>query len=726
MEQNDVVKRIREYHIIKGIMKEDSVRKVADDSNMSSLISAYNSYVDFFGKMRISSNETFDQLFSRLEKVYLIDDSHKKVKTSENAYIQYLKDVLGKGGLKQVTEAVNEPDNLDRIRAFRLDVGKEVRETNSVILARDVKLYSVVAGLRGNLTSTQRKNKELEVELDKVRGILGLTKENAKTKEDVFAKIDEVQTEILKEIVEITSQSDYLAKAIAKSTGRKINEVRDMVINASGASARRDAITQGKIDDLHNEMASLTANVYGSEAKIRSDIAGIDAKLNGIDGKLDQISDATNKNSKSLARWKRAGLIASGALAGAGATMLAMSLLGSNNVPPQQQPTDPDIKEPGYSEYVEYVESFNQLSEILNGLVMDGDFSEEEKNSFIDESLRGFKEKYANSVFAEGSQSDAQRLETLANSIYGMSSEKQEALGKALTLDKELTASKASLETYKNTNAELLNKNSELSASVQNLTNKIDELEAKIKELGEIIANTDNAKTIQELQAKIEGYENQVAELKGQVQTLTGEKAQLETENENLKTEKAQLQAEVDNLKTENTQLAQDLNKAKSDLSTAQNTISALTAEKNELQAKYDAGQITETELREKIQKLEASEASLKAQVENLTEQIANLNRELNAKIAEYNELVERYNDLEGYKITLSSELETARNQIASLENQLENLTVDSAELIFNIYEYLTGEQTSDIETAMRYVSKTLGITTIAPSTGVEGNVKQP
>ena len=42
-------------------------------------------------------------------------------------------------------------------------------------------------------------------------------------------------------IVETAAQSDYLAKAIAKSTGKKINEVRDLVIAASGASAKRDA-----------------------------------------------------------------------------------------------------------------------------------------------------------------------------------------------------------------------------------------------------------------------------------------------------------------------------------------------------------------------------------------------------------------------------------------------------------------------------------------------------
>lgn len=725
MEQNDVVKRIREYHIIKGIMKEDSVRRVADDSNMSSLISAYNSYVDFFGKMRISSVETFDQLFSRLEKVYLIDDKHKKVKTSENAYIQYLKDVLGKSGLKQVTETVNNPDNLERIRTFRLDVGKEVRETNSVILARDIKLYSVVAGLRGNLASTQRKNKDLEVELDKVRGILKLTKENAKTKEDVIAELDKIQTEILKEIVENASQSEYLAKSIAKSTGRKINEVRDMLISSSSASARRDAITQGKIDDLHNEMISLTANVYGGEARIRSDIAGLDAKLNGIDGKLDQISDATNKNSKSKAFWKKAGLIAGGFAGGVGVTALVASMLGSGNTPaPQPTPDNGNIDNSAYVE-VGYLESVNHLNEILNGYVMDGDFSDEEKAKF-EADVDSFVKKYENSSLAEGSQNDAKTLRELANSIYGMSDEKQEALGNALTLNKDLIATKASLETYEKTNTELLSKNSELSASVGNLSNKIDELETKIEELGEIIANTDNAKTIQELQAKIEGYEKQVADLAGQVQTLTGEKTQLETENGNLKTEKTQLEAQVANLTNDNTKLTQDLNKANTDLTTAQTTISTLTAEKNELQAKYDAGQITEKELNEKIQKLEASETSLKSQVESLTKQIATLNNQLNAKISEYNKLVENYNKLDGEKSAIASQLVDAQNKIADLESQLENLTVNSAELVFNIYEYLTGEQTSDIETAMKYVSKTLGITTTTPSTGVEGNVKQP
>lgn len=725
MEQNDVVKRIREYHIIKGIMKEDSVRNITDDSNMSSLISAYNSYVDFFGKMRVSNTETFDQFFSRLEKVYLADSNHRKVKTSENAYIQYLKDVLGKNGLKQVEEVANEPDNLDRIRAFRLDVGKEVRETNSVILARDVKLYSVVSGLRGNLTAVTRKNGNLEAELKKVRDILKLTKENAKTKEDVVAELDKLQTEILKEIVETASQSDYLAKAIAKSSGRKINEVRDMIIATSGASAKRDAITQGKLDDLHNEMISLSANVYGGEARIRSDISGLDAKVDEVNGKVDQISNTINKNSKSMAFWKKAGLIAGGFAGGVGVTALVASMLGSGNTPaPQPTPDNSNIDNSAYVE-VGYLESFNHLNELLNGYVMDGDFSDEEKTKFQSD-IDKFVKKYENSSLAEGSKNDAQKLKELADSIYSMSDDKKEAIGKIATLDTKLTQANASLETYKNTNAELLNKNSELSASVQNLTVKIGELEAKIKELGEIIANTDNAKTIQELQAKIEGYENQVAELNGQVERLTGEKSQLETEKGQLQTEKAQLESQVNNLTAENARLEQSLNNANNELRTAQNTISTITAEKNELQARYDAGQITQQELNTKIQQLEDNEASLKTQVESLTRQIADLNNKLNSKIAEYNTLVENYNNLSGEKTAIAEQLVEAQNKIANLESQLENLTVNSAELIFNIYEYLTGEQTSDIETAMKYVSKTLGITTIAPSTGAEGNVKQP
>ena len=82
--------------------------------------------------------------------------------------------------------------------------------------------------------------------------------------------------------------------------------------------------------------------------------------------------------------------------------------------------------------------------------------------------------------------------------------------------------------------------------------------------------------------------------------------------------------------------------------------------------------------------------------------------------------------ELEVDKTALESALSDAQKRITDLESQIETLTVDSAELILTIYEYMTGEKTADISKAMELVSTQLGITVTNPSTGLEGNVKQP
>ncbi len=747
MEQNEVVKRIREYHIIRDVLKEKSVERIASDPNMSSLIATFSSYVEFFGKIRMSNVESFDQFFSRLERNYLASAGHEKIKPQDSAYIQYVKDILGKSGLTQVTEVANDPDNTARIRSFRTQVGREVRETNTVILARDIKMYSVVSGLRGNVTEAIRKNHNLEAELAEVRRILNITKESAKTREEVLAEMERMEEAILLSIVENAAESDYLAKAIAKSTGRKINEVRDLVIAASGASAKRDAATQRKIEDLHTTVSGLTATIGGvgaGMAGVSKSLGGVHRKLNGmsksmgsahakLDGldasmgsahtKLDEISSKVDRLSKNKTFWKVAAGAGVGFGAGVGITALIASLMGSGGgavVTPGT--TDATQIE---SAYVEYMDSYDNVALILQNMLLDGDYTKDERASF-EGSVDEFVAKYAGTKFETESVEDAAMLKNFSTAVEGMSEEKRVAVANYALLLTDITAVNATLETYKTQNAELIQSNKDLKASVDALTAKIGDLEAQIIKLQEVIATTDNAKTIQELQAKIEAYEKQVKGLNDEVATLTGENTQLKGENTSLKAENATLKGQVDNLTAENTQLKADIQKANGDLAAAQQTIATLTQEKADLQAKYDAGVITQKELQEKVAALEKSEKELKAQVESLTTQVTELNQKLSAEIAKYNALVEKYNALEGEKNNVASSLAAAQERIAELEAQIDSLTVDAAELIFTVYEYMTGVPTNDIEEAMKVVSSQLGITVTNPSTGLEGNVKQP
>ncbi len=733
MEQNEVVKRIREYHIIRDIMKEKSVIRLAGDPNMSGLLAAFNSYVEFFGRMRMSNVESFDQFFSRLEKNYLATSTHAKIKPNETAYIQYIKDILGKSGLAQITTVANDPDNTARIRALRLDVGKEVRETNSIILARDIKLYSVVSGLRGNLTEVIRKNGDLEAELEKVRGILKLTKENAKTKEEVLAEIDASEEAILASVVANAAESDYLSKAIAKSTGKKINEVRDLIIAASGASRTRDVESQKRIAAMSKRLGGLYAGIGG----VSKSLGGVHRKLNKIDNsmtsahtkldglessmasvhtKLDEISARVDRKSRGATFWK----VAAGFGGGVGVTALVAALIASGGDGSSVIPGNVDTSDAAQVEsaYVEFVDSVNEIGVVLQNMLLDGDYTKEEQTSF-EAAVDSFVAKFAGTKFEGESAENANTFKSLSSSIAGMSEDKRLAIANYAALLVDFNAVNTTLENYKTQNADLIKSNDGLKASIDALTAKVGDLQNEIIKLQEVIATTDNVKTIQELQAKVEAYENRIAELEAEVQRVTGENTTLTAANN-------MLQTQVETLTAENQKLSGELEQAKADLATAQKSVADLTKEKEELQAKYDAGVITEKELRDRIAALEKSESELKTQVENLTKQVADLNKQLADEINKYNTLLENYNKIDGEKTALAAELKKAQDEIASLKSQIESLTVDSAELILTIYEYMTGESTTDISKAMDLVSTQLGITVTNPSTGLEGNVKQP
>ena len=64
---------------------------------------------------------------------------------------------------------------------------------------------------------------------------------------------------------------------------------------------------------------------------------------------------------------------------------------------------------------------------------------------------------------------------------------------------------------------------------------------------------------------------------------------------------------------------------------------------------------------------------------------------------------------------------------LGGLKAQLDATTSKTVQFILTVYEYLTGETTSDLDVAMSVVSTQLGIGAEVPSApGVDSNVKQP
>ena len=190
MEQSEVIRRIREYHIIKQILNSKSVKRLVDskDPKVAGVLAVYQSYAEFFGSIKIDAFEDFDRFFRRLENNYTTS-GNKKVQPNEEGYREYIRSILGKEGLKKMVAILSDPDITKRIRGLSTDIGGKTRESNAIVVARGIADYSVVSGLRGNLSESQRKGSDLEEQLDRTRLVLKLTKENAATKEAVLAAI---------------------------------------------------------------------------------------------------------------------------------------------------------------------------------------------------------------------------------------------------------------------------------------------------------------------------------------------------------------------------------------------------------------------------------------------------------------------------------------------------------------------------------------------------------
>lgn len=703
MEENEVVRRIREYHIIKDIIESNSVKRLAakKDAKVSEVLAVFDAYAEFFGEIRIDQFEDFDRFFRRLENNYLADSKHKKVKSSEAGYDIYIRNVLGSKGLKTVTDIVSDEEISAKIKGLSLDVGKHTRESNAIVVARAIDDYSVVSGLRGNLSESIRKNDDLKEDLERIRLVLKVTQRETFKKEDAIKKLDELESALVRVIMENSADSEYLMKAIAKSTGRKINELRNELREAAGDSKNRDE-------------------------SILSEIGGLREETRENSKKLDKIYN--NMGPKSV--WKKVGYGAGVVGAGIGGLVIGLLLNGQEPAP---IPDDSANALAVQSAYVEYMDDFNSLGISFQNMISDGELDQKDAETF-DAKVKTFLEKYDGTDFDGRSDADAELIKSLFNSFSTMSDEKKTAVYNYAVLLNDYNIVNANLEEYKVKNEGLISSNAGLQKQYDELQSKVTSLESKIDELKELVTSTENASKIQELLIKIQGLENQVAELNAQVNELTGQNNILQGQVDSLTSENADLKNQVGELNAENETLKAELSEANGLLATAQGQVEVLTKEKAELQAKYEAGALTEKQLREEIAKLEKNEAELGKQVAELTGTIADLNEQLEAKVAEFNELQAKYNELSSKNNALTSEnakiaedLATAQKTIADLKSQIEATTTESAELILDIYEYITGETTTDLAHAMQVLVEQLGLTTVTPSTpGVENNVKQP
>ncbi len=377
MKQNEVIKRIREYHIIKSIMGSDSVKRLIakKDPKVAGVLAVYDSYTEFFGGIRIDTTEDFDRFFRRLENNY-IAGGKTKVSPTEEGYQEYLRSVLGAANIDKLTAIMSEPDTQKRIVSLFREVGGKTRESNAVVVAKSVKEYSVVSGLRGNLTEAQRHGRDVEAELEKVRLVLKLTKDKTLTIDQIMAALTAQESRIISAITAAAAGNERLIRAMDRTTGRKLDQI------------------------------------YSATGRLEAGVSGLSESVSRVEGKVDEISTKLDKKSKSTAITTGIVSGVGGLALGAGVMALVFSLLSGN--PATQTPTVV-----GNEAYDAYIASAVQLDESVYSKLSDGSFSEEDKKAVLAE-VEAFIAQYATGDFKDESEAKAKTIKAMAEYLFSM------------------------------------------------------------------------------------------------------------------------------------------------------------------------------------------------------------------------------------------------------------------------------------------------------------------
>lgn len=361
MEQKEVVRKIKEYHIIREILKDGAVQAAAKNPKYAEIVAIFKSYVDFFGKMRIDQFEDFDRFFRRLENNYLAGDPSKKIQPTEVGYAQYVKDVLGKKGLETVTAVASDPDNTKRIRDFTLDVGR-AQDSNILMVADALLKGAKYSNILGLYHESVRAGADKDAKIRELRERAGISAKIAHTEGAIIAEIKRLEEAALGKMATYAKENKELLEAIAGAIGKRIDEIEGIIRTADRESRDRDA--------------EILAAAKGSSTLVKYGIG--------------------------------AGGVAVGALLTTGILALSGVFAPSSTTIVTNQA------------YEAYIADYNKLNTELNALIVDGDMSEADRNTFLNTSLPAFQSKYAGTEFEEMSKGHVESYALLADGIYGV------------------------------------------------------------------------------------------------------------------------------------------------------------------------------------------------------------------------------------------------------------------------------------------------------------------
>lgn len=377
--RNETVKKIRDFHIIRKILK-DMTAEQKRDPKIAGLVAAYDAYVKFFGGIRIDQWEDFDRLFSRLEKVYIAGDESKKVQPEAEGYTHYIKNVLGDSVLDKFGEILDQPENKERMADFYLEVGRK-QESTALVVARAVRDYAKLSNVMMNYHESVAAGHKKDEQIEKLRVLLKYSKDKALTIDQIIEEVGKMESRLIAKIIENTPKSnDDLIKGIAILTGRKVNEIKALM-----------EAGDGKILAAIGEIKAPISGMVVDLGTVKTDVAHIKGKVDVMASDIEEIK----KNTSRYSAGKTAMIATIGAL---GITALyGVGGIIYNTVTPDKMTESALLAD------------YMNLVNVINGLQTDG-ITDAEKQQFIDENLKAFLDKYKGTNLEEKSKECADAL----------------------------------------------------------------------------------------------------------------------------------------------------------------------------------------------------------------------------------------------------------------------------------------------------------------------------
>lgn len=295
----DVIKFLVQYHGLRRLLSQESVKKILDgkanftgpnaETDLNALKAAKR-YVDSVGKLMVGS-EKIDQYVSRLEDLYLAGDPSKKIGVHDADYPTYLAAVLaqdkfGDAQEKIATAIEDNPEIKAEIANLPLTLGKEKGMSYVSIVTNYLGLGASVSGLRGNLTEAngatvrerERNTRLSEIIKERNKRIADLEKVDAgfvKVMEKLDAGLlkDDERNAIMGMVAEIAQIRASVGDGF-DALGKQVGSIETTV---KGIKASQQ-VTNQKLGNLTGAVTSavitLTDHIYGAESGI---LAGIDS-----------------------------------------------------------------------------------------------------------------------------------------------------------------------------------------------------------------------------------------------------------------------------------------------------------------------------------------------------------------------------------------------------------------------------------------------------------------